>query len=339
MSSHPEKDHLDQLMEQFRHLKTKDKKHLVKLELARTKDTEVKKVLKEILKDIDKKQRRNKFIGLFLAIMVAIVGCVFIYQSIEGKKVPTEKKEKIVKTETKTTEKKPLTKEQGEEWVEAVLAKRYEPEVPSHLLKSEVDAKDQLIYIQVMPPEGTRGDTMGSFRINQQNELEELGYFVQDAADDEWVVISKKWLDVSKIKKQEVEELADKQEVKEEVKEAPVQETPVQEEPVVNDLTPREFAQLYADFVGNSHPVMHIKEYGVTYGHIEEYDDSLQVVIYNDYSPQEGDVLCNEITPMRMPNFFFTYNNLDQQVYINENNASRGREVYPELTEYVRTHR
>lgn len=324
-------DEVNRLITELGIQKDKDRKHQLKIEIAKATDRGVKRALQEILEEIEKKERRNKIIGLIVLVLLVLVGFFAVGVLSDKKeeipiKTATSSSSKITESTTKETTKKVVQKEKNlnqdevKQWVSAILDKRTQniPNQYGYELDVRVDERDKLVYISVNPPKGIEVDRMGSFRINANGELEESGYYVEGASADEWVIVSRKFMDISEVK---------------------VRETPRKVVEKKSDVTSKQFAEIYAEYSKSEHQAMSREEYSEKYGHIKEYDDTIQIVTYNDYVREEGVVQCGIQTPMRMANSFYTYDNNEKKAYRNQNNASGEKEFLAELTDYVNNQR
>ena len=324
-------DEINRLITELGIQKEKDRKHQLKIEIAKATDRGVKRALQDILEDIEKKERRNKIIGLIVLVLLVLVG-FFVVGVLSDKKDQTPIKT-VTTNSTKTSEsstsesvekvvqkEKNLTGDEVKQWVGAVWDKRNQniPNAMSYELDVRIDDRDKLVYVRVNPPKEKQIDSLGGFRINANGELEESGYYVEGVGVDEWVVVSRKFMDLSEVK----------------LKEAPKK---VVEKKA--DVTSKQFAEIYAAYSKNEYPVMSMEEYSEKYGHLKDYDDTIQVVTYSDHVQEEGVVQFRMSTPMRMPNFYFTYNNNEKKAYMNRNNPSGEKEFLPELTDYVNNQR
>lgn len=321
-------DELNRLISELSYQKQKDRKHLLKIEIAKATDRSVKRALQELLADIEKEERRNRIIGIFVVLVFILFGLFFLgvmsskekknteplpADSLEQVDTDTNSSEQIVKEEV--AKETMLSESEVKQWVSAVLDKgrpnlRYELEV-------SVDDKDQLVYITVAPPKDLQIDKLGRFRINAQGELEEYGLYVNGAAYNEWVVVSKKFMDVSEVSAPEANAGRVNQ--------------------GSENLTAQEFASLYAQWSGSNFPLMHVDEYQARYGDRHEFDDSVWVIGYNDRD--DHTVQLSEMTPYRMSKFFYTYDNQERKAYFNRNNGAGEVEYSPDLTNFINEHR
>lgn len=325
-------DDFNRLINEFANQKSKDRKHHLRIEIAKATDRTVKKALQDILADIQKKERRNRIVGLLIIVVMVLMGFYVIG-------VTSEKKENQAITQTSTTtsqsqvssssEEKDISKEKNlteaevKQWVSAIWDKKYQnfPDTYGYELAVKLDDNDQLVYIRVLPPKGIEIDTLGGFRINAKGELEESGYYVAGANIDEWVLVSKTFMDVSQVESYPV----------------PVKESSSAVTNNLSKLTAKEFAELFAEWKNSDYPVMDITEYTEKYGHMNEYDDSIWVITYNDRDAET--VQFSEQTPYRMANFFYTFDNRENKAYLNRNNMSGEVEYLSELTEYIKDNR
>lgn len=105
--------------------------------------------------------------------------------------------------ETKESRKKEvsLTNNQVKEWVSAVWNKQHQnhPEFKNFRMNIRSDDKDKLVYIDVLPPRDKEVDKYSVFRINAKGELEESGYYNQNGGFNDWVIISREFMDTSEV--------------------------------------------------------------------------------------------------------------------------------------------
>lgn len=93
---------------------------------------------------------------------------------------------------------KNLTTDQVEQWVRAVMDKKYINMTNKINYGVEVTVgEDGLVYITVTPPADLQVDTLDNFRINNNGVLEESGYYY--GKPGEWIPVSDQFLDTSKI--------------------------------------------------------------------------------------------------------------------------------------------
>ncbi|MGO3732897.1 MAG: hypothetical protein ACTJHC_06920 [Vagococcus sp.] len=321
-------DEMNRLINELALQKNKDRKHVLRIEIAKATDRTVKKALQDILDDIERKERRNRIVGIIAFIVVGLIGFYFLGTKNDNKnnvhvtKVSTSS---LSITSDSTANKQPIIKEKNltddevKQWVSAVWDKRYKniKQTYGYELNVRIDDKDHLVYIGVVPPKGIEIDSFGSFRINANGELEESGYFVEGANINDWVVISTKFMDVSQVT------------IKEPI-------GPNTEERIKKvELSAKEFAELYKEYSKKEYPIMSIPEFSEAYGHMEDYDDSIRIITYNDSNDDVASI--SEDTPRRMSKFFYTYDKYEKKAYWNRNNGSGEKEFLPELTEYINT--
>ena len=324
-------DEINRLITELGIQKEKDRKHQLKIEIAKATDRGVKRALQDILEDIEKKERRNKIIGLIVLVLLVLVG-FFVVGVLSDKKDQTPIKT-VTTNSTKTSEsstsesvekvvqkEKNLTGDEVKQWVGAVWDKRNQniPNAMSYELDVRIDDRDKLVYVRVNPPKEKQIDSLGGFRINANGELEESGYYVEGVGVDEWVVVSRKFMDLSEVK----------------VKEAPKK---VVEKKA--DVTSKQFAEIYAAYSKSEYPIMSLDEYSEKYGHLKEEDPTIQVLTHRDYLWEENVVECAIETPKQMPDFFFLYDNKSNRAYKNSYKDKREKEFLPELTDYVNNQR
>lgn len=204
-------DEMNRLINELAIQKNKDRKHLLRIEIAKATDRTVKKALQDILDDIERKERRNMILGIIAFIIIGLVGFYFLGTKNENKEnynvtsvtsnssektnesTVSEKKENVIKEKT-------LPEEEVKQWVSAVWEKRHQnvKQVYEYKLDVRVDNKDNLVYIDLLPQNVNEIDPIGRFRINAKGELEELPSYVEADSRD-WIVVSNKFMDTSSV--------------------------------------------------------------------------------------------------------------------------------------------
>lgn len=200
-------DEMNRLINELAIQKNKDRKHLLRIEIAKATDRTVKKALQDILDDIERKERRNMIFGIIAIIIIGLVGFYFLGTKNENREndnvtiissnssektiesTVSEKKENVIKE-------KNLSEEEVKQWVSAVWEKRYS-KIPSYLdykLDVKVNEKDNLVYVTVVKPsvEGGTLGLLGRLRINSKGELEEENGY-------DWPLVSNKFMDTSSV--------------------------------------------------------------------------------------------------------------------------------------------
>lgn len=212
------KEHLNHLLEELSQQNNKNKKYMIQFEIANTTDETIKSVLQEMLIDLEKAEKRKKrllSIGGLLVIM--IVGMIIgIKKNESNQTMPSsnvaaiqtsQSTSEVDSTEIETTtessliDEKQLTTDQIKQWVGAVWEKRFEnfPDLQDYRLGLRRDSKDQLVYIDVLPPEGKQVDKYCMFRINENGQLEIFGYYLGKDDITGWEVISDKYMDTTNV--------------------------------------------------------------------------------------------------------------------------------------------
>lgn len=319
-------DEMNRLINELLIQKNKDKKHILRIEIAKATDRTVKKALQDILEDIERKERRNMIFGIIAMIITGLLFFYFLGTKNENKdnfnviSVSSTSSEKTSESTEKgikdpEIKEKNLTEDEVKRWVGAVWDKRHANIKPTYAyeLKIRSDDNDNLVYISVVPPKGIELDTFGGFRINADGELEESGYFVEGADIGDWIVVSTEFMDVSQV--------------------SSIEPITTEESAVKVDLSSQEFAELYKEWSNSDFPIMSMSDYSEEYGHINEYDNSIWVITYNDSA--SDDVTFSERTPYRMPNFYYSYDKYERKAYMNRNNSSGEKEFLSELTDYI----
>lgn len=100
-------------------------------------------------------------------------------------------------TNEPTVDTRNLTADQMKQWVAAIWLKRTNLDLlqdPKYEIVLETK-EDQLLYARVEAAH-VQIDTLDLFRVNSEGYLEEAGYY-QSKPDQDWIVVSKKYLDTS----------------------------------------------------------------------------------------------------------------------------------------------
>ena len=250
---------------------------------------------------------RNTILGIVLIIIIGLVVFYFL-----GKKNENKNDVNVTRISSSSLDntsdsiekqnKKPVIKEKNlsedevKKWVSAVWDKRHQniKQTYGYELNVRVDDKDHLVYIAVVPTKGIEIGNFGSFRINADGELEESGYFVEGANIGDWIVVSKKYMDVSQVISKEPISYISEEDIKK------------------VDLSSKEFAELYKEYSKKDYPIMSISEFSEKYGHSMDYDDSVWVITYDDSNVDIASI--SEETPRRMSNFFYTYDKYEKKL-------------------------
>lgn len=309
-------DDLNRLINELAIQKQKDRKHQLRIEIAKATDRGVKRALQDILDDIEKKERRNRIIGFVLLLIVILVGFYVVgvrsektdnnYLVTKTKTSSSIKMDESFSSEKEIVKEKNLTEEEVKQWVSAVIDKR-DQDIPNKIgyeLKLSTNDKDKLLYIGVAPPKGVEIDSLDSFRINANGELEESGYFVKNADINDWVVVSRKFMDVSEVK----------------IKDVPTQLSSSEKPKVRPELTAEEFAELYAKWSNSDYPIMNLKEFEKEQEDIESYDDSSYYIVYSERDDNTAQVIIQK--PFLLERSFYTYKKDEGKAYINFNSIN-----------------
>ncbi|ODJ53577.1 hypothetical protein BFR40_02885 [Brochothrix thermosphacta] len=219
----------DRLINSLMHQKNKEKKYLLKIEIAKATDRSVKKALQEILKDIQKRERRNLVLAIITLIVIVFV---FLYILGKGTNLFTYDKTSGISSEKNpisdtgndqndnnagnqsddqesnqiTTTSSSLSEEQVKNWVKAVWEKRYNGDIFYDLFRFDVtlNKNDNLVYVTIKAPKDNDEsnvvfDSYGEFRINESGHLEESGRFVDSSEYESWSLVSSEFMDVSNV--------------------------------------------------------------------------------------------------------------------------------------------
>lgn len=324
-------DDLNRLINELAIQKQKDRKHQLRIEIAKATDRGVKRALQDILDDIEKKERRNRLIGIGLFLVAVLIGfyVIGIQANKKDNNLPIAKTanssssfEENSSREPEPVKEKNLTEEEVKQWVSAVIDKR-DQDIPNKIgyeLELSTNDKDKLLYIGVEPPKGVEIDSLDSFRINANGELEESGYFVKNADINEWVVVSRKFMDVSEVK----------------IKDVPTQLSSSEKPKVRPELTAEEFAELYAKWSNSDYPIMNLKEFEKEQEDIESYDDSSYYIVYSERDDNTAQFMVQRAFTIEKS--FYTYKRNEGRAYLNSNNSneSQGSVQYQEdLTNFI----
>lgn len=324
-------DDLNRLINELAIQKQKDRKHQLRIEIAKATDRGVKRALQDILDDIEKKERRNCLIGIGLFLVAVLIGfyVIGIQANKKDNNLPIAKTanssssfEENSSREPEPVKEKNLTEEEVKQWVSAVIDKR-DQDIPNKIgyeLELSTNDKDKLLYIGVEPPKGVEIDSLDSFRINANGELEESGYFVKNADINEWVVVSRKFMDVSEVK----------------IKDVPTQLSSSEKPKVRPELTAEEFAELYAKWSNSDYPIMNLKEFEKEQEDIESYDDSSYYIVYSERDDNTAQFMVQRAFTIEKS--FYTYKRNEGRAYLNSNNSneSQGSVQYQEdLTNFI----
>lgn len=207
MNNH--QDEMNRLINELALQKNKDRKHLLRIEIAKATDRTVKKALQDILDDIERKERRNMFFGIIAIIIASLIGFYFLGTKNDNRdhtivtnvsSSSSEKKNESIVTDKKENKEKNLSEEEVKQWVSAVWEKRHQNvrQAYEYELDVRVDRKDNLVYIDLLPKNVNEIDPIGRFRINAKGELEELPNYVEENIRD-WTVVSNKFMDTSNV--------------------------------------------------------------------------------------------------------------------------------------------
>lgn len=204
-------DEMNRLINELAIQKNKDRKHLLRIEIAKATDRTVKKALQDILDDIERKERRNLIFGIIAIIITGLIVFYFLGTKNENKdnanvtSVSSSSSEKTSDSTEKENKQpvikeKNLTEDEVKQWVSAVWEKRHQnvKQVYEYEFDVRVDSKDNLVYIDLLPKNVNEIDPIGRFRINADGELEELPNYVEENIRD-WMVVSNKFMDTSNI--------------------------------------------------------------------------------------------------------------------------------------------
>lgn len=109
-------------------------------------------------------------------------------------------------TKEPTVDTRNLTADQMKQWVAAIWLKRTNLDLlqdPKYEIVLEIK-EDQLLYARVEAAHA-QIDTLDLFRVNSEGDLEEAGYY-QSKPDQDWIVVSKNYLDTSLVEPAPAEE-------------------------------------------------------------------------------------------------------------------------------------
>lgn len=181
-------------------------KELLRTEINNATDPNVRLELTKMLLDIEKAEKKRK-ITRWSFIIVLILGFTFFLWHLGNKSTKETKPNQVSETQTSTSKETTsdtsttqstfsetnLTEAQVKEWVMSILD-LLPPPPTRYILDMKTDDKDKLIYISVGIDQT---DSLGTFRINAQGELEAKGAITGSLVDPNWTLMSKKYLDTS----------------------------------------------------------------------------------------------------------------------------------------------
>lgn len=176
----------------------KKNKELLKSEINKATDPNVRLELTKMLLDLESKEKKNRvrlFFLFFTILIIVVISLYFMGQkgSKEENKLSTissSSSSKIrISSEKNKLEETQLSTDELEKWVMSVL--EYAPTPPSkYILDTYIDDKDNLAYVSV----GVyQTDGFGTFRVNTKGQLE---YKPQMYMGD-WILMSEKYMDTS----------------------------------------------------------------------------------------------------------------------------------------------
>lgn len=194
---------MDRLISELQIQKSKDRKHMLRIEIAKATDRSVKKALQDILDDIERTEKRNMFFGIIALVILFLVG--FYFLGVHSNKEDTKPVVKSISSETsskkflseesneKEVKEKNLSQDEVSEWVSSVWEKKHKnsPQLLDYDLKLRTDSEDNLVYINVVPTI-EKNSVLGLFRINDTGKLEERNL-------NDWKLISKSYMDLSDV--------------------------------------------------------------------------------------------------------------------------------------------
>ena len=301
--------------------KTRDKKSLLKLEMALASDRTVKKALQNMLTGIEKEERRKKIIAALVCLVVLLGGAYYFIMK-QGISLPSFKKEsekvvakqkkdkKTVPPKEKEVKKVQLSESQVKKWVTLALEKQYSTSsnVPEYELKVHV-GEDSLLYVDMISTRTT--NKIGVFRVNAKGKLEESGKYLEGVQKDNWVALSSKYPDVSKVKTVQFD----------------VNAKPLEEE----GLQIEEFASLFAAWRKSDAPIMPLSQFS------DDFSKNVEgsAIVYN--FRDSNTLQVSENKPDQLLNYFYTYDLDEEKAYQWENKAEAKKEFSPELTDYIKT--
>lgn len=204
--------------------KNADRKHILRIEIAKATDRRVKAELEALLNDIERTEKTRKIALISIVIVAFIVfgGFAFTHFSNDQNNISavnsssaivsnstdiqtsstmnttsSVSKNSTVSSDQTTTDSslidtKNLTTDQIKEWVSAVV----EAGGVTNNFKVDIDTKDGYAYATVTNTDA-QVDSMGTYRVNEKGELEEDGFYYEKLGA--WIVVSPSYMDVSNI--------------------------------------------------------------------------------------------------------------------------------------------
>lgn len=313
---------LNRLTAIMRHEKSKDRKHLLKIEIAKAKDRTVKHALETMLADIEREERRKKLLGAILFLILCLVSLLALFyftgSNDQSNRSADPDVEEIGLEETSSSQRDKLevdstklTETQVKDWVYAVLVEKYPSETATKMNSFDYIVKlgeDSLVYIDVML--GSESKQIGYFRINEQGKLEESGRFREDISPDEWLVISNEYQDIS-----EVEYVGSFVEDRQSTQES-------------SDMTAEQFARLYAKWQGVDYPVVDASD-----SNPELVKNVPRFIIYKE---QDSNTLfVAESDGIKSIMRYCTYDLTEKKAYVVIENKRDKKSYLKEFTEFI----
>lgn len=184
----------------------KNNKDLLRLEINHATDPQVRLELTKLLLDLenkDKKRRRQRWSLLFLFVVTVISFLIYLgsqptpapktSNSLESPTTPSSEKELEPLTMESSKSETNLSAAELEKWVMSILD-LLPPPPTRYILNVNVDETDNLAYIRVGIDQL---DSLGTFRVNAQGELEVNGPITGVMGRANWTLISEKYLDTT----------------------------------------------------------------------------------------------------------------------------------------------
>ncbi|MGG5368391.1 hypothetical protein [Enterococcus sp. DIV0240a] len=186
----------------------KNRKHLLKIEIAKATDRRVKAELEIMLQEIERKERINLIVGsIFFVLFIGAGFFAYNYfinsdSSVAAGSSTYETQNTLTSAEntaatqntnvstSETVDGKNLTADQIKQWVSAI-ENAYGV---SNNYRVDISNKDGYAYATVVNTDA-QVDNMGEFRVNEKGELEEAGYYYGKPGT--WIVVSPSYMDVS----------------------------------------------------------------------------------------------------------------------------------------------
>ncbi|WP_241699117.1 hypothetical protein [Vagococcus sp. CY53-2] len=183
----------------------RNNKDLLRTEINNSTDPNVRLELTKMLVNIEKEEKKKKAIKWTICVFIIIlIPTILLYVGNQPtKKINVTKNPESSSsinqqlnssnTTESFTKETNLSEQELKEWVMAILNLTTPPPT-KYILTVNVNDKDNLAYIHVGIDQL---DGFGTFRVNAKGQLEFMPYMGQFSGNNEWIVISNKYMDTS----------------------------------------------------------------------------------------------------------------------------------------------